>query len=658
MPTEQDISAKRQLLLDFRMRFAPETQQSRENLIDSFIKHALFTPDSVIGLSNSEIQSSLHDNLKINVDRQEIFSSLKRLIKDGAIEEQEEGLEGIRLIGRKKKFFYRLLSSTRELMEKQEKESWEKFNIVCKRLFKDAQEGWEAFAEPLVQFLSLVFSRLAGENYRMIHGEYDHVNIKKMTVFSIALDTIKKKYRTLNLTTFEQAAETFFRDPDPDFATIKWNMAQSYYALRVIGLAKYSTITSDVFSNALFYLDTNVVISALEPNESHHKAFLSLYNVCDRLGITVKVSDITLGELKRVIDTHRKMLEQAIDQIPEGTGYKISSDFYEAYVEKKASGEMTDIGEIFSNYESAGDKLKQNYKVKTENIQWLRQIENDEKTKMFTNIIFEQYLKTRRRRKGNLAAKHDALSLLWIEELRAREKGNNIWFVTRDYSLPLCIPPKCDHTSLAITLDALIQWIAPVVESSEEEQDIAVAYSNIISSRILPQERIFDLEDFIIFHELEMECNSLPPEDVEGCIRQIKQNVPYLNPNEPGDREKLARVIAIYFADPSRKYKENLNKYESAISTLKGEIKKQTIISIRKDAWLRLSHIVITFILMEILVFVLAINFGSGENNFQKIVGSWPFILIPISICTLAGWFYLGEQRLKALGWSTRKLFR
>ncbi len=145
---------------------------------------------------------------------------------------------------------------------------------------------------------------------------------------------------------------------------------------------------------------------------------------------------------------------------------------------------------------------------------------------------------------------------------------------------------------------------------------------------------------------------------MEGCIRQIKQNVPYLNPNEPGDREKLARVIAIYFADPSRKYKENLNKYESAISTLEGEIEKQTTISIRKDAWLRLSHIVIAFILMETLVCVLAINFGSGENIFQKIVGSWPFILIPISICTLSGRFYLGEQRLKALGWSTRKLFR
>jgi len=197
-----------------------------------------------------------------------------------------------------------------------------------------------------------------------------------------------------------------------------------------------------------------------------------------------------------------------------------------------------------------------------------------------------------------------------------------------------------------------------MVISTGSEEDMALAYSEIISSRILPQERIFDLEDFIIFHELEMACKALPPEDVEGCIRHIKQNVPLLNPTEPADREKLARSIAIYFSDPGRKYKENVERYESELLKLRNEMEEQRKISLRKDAWLKVSHIVILFIILEIIVCSIAANLGSGENTFQRIVNSWPFVVVPLPLSIGFGWFYIGKQRIRALGWPMTKIFK
>jgi hypothetical protein len=155
-----------------------------------------------------------------------------------------------------------------------------------------------------------------------------------------------------------------------------------------------------------------------------------------------------------------------------------------------------------------------------------------------------------------------------------------------------------------------------------------------------------------------MTCKELPAEDVEGCIRYIKQNIPLLNPSDPTDREKFTRAIAVYFADPSRKYKQNIGLLESEIAKLKGDMAQQKARSLRKDAWLRISLIVILLLILEGIAIAITSVYGSGENIFQKIINSWPFLAVPIPLCVVLGWFYLGKQRIKALGWPITKIFK
>lgn len=650
-----DIGLKRQLLANFRMRFAPEVQQSKENLIDSFIKQLLITYET--GVKASHIWHTFNTKYKANITNNMTLDALKRLATNGIVEEYMDISEVDKHKGAKKSLYkYKLLPAARDIIEKQEKESIGKFNSVCRRLFQDAENGWEAYVEPFFKFLSSVFSQLAGENYRIITGDLKHSELKASPAFSSALNFVKHDLKSLDKRVFENAAETFFRDPDPDYAVIKWNMAQNYYALKIIGLGK-QPLSEEVFRNAKFYLDTNVVISALEPLQSHHKAFLSLCDACTNIGVEIKVLGITLEELDRVIKQSYNMITDVIEQIPEETTSKISSLFFEVYVDRKKLGQPVDIDDIFENFKYPEKKLKDFFGVAIEDDLSLGSMASDKVTIEFAETIADRYIKMRNRKKGDSASIHDAMCLLWIEERRHHDT-HNIWFVTRDYTLPGCVPSESKNKSLAITLDALIQWLAPMVINVVDEEDMALAYSEIISSRILPQERIFNLEDFIIFHELEMTCKALPPEDVEGCIRVIKQNMPLLNPSYAVDREKLARLIAIYLADPSRKYKENVERYESSISKLEVEINRQTELSAKKDAWLRVSHIAIMIILMEIIVFILAATFGSGANIFQRIVNCWPFIIIPFVISVPISWFYLGKQRITVLGWPMEKLFK
>ena len=155
-----------------------------------------------------------------------------------------------------------------------------------------------------------------------------------------------------------------------------------------------------------------------------------------------------------------------------------------------------------------------------------------------------------------------------------------------------------------------------------------------------------------------MTCNELPAEDVEGCVRHIKINAPLLNPMDPVDREKLAHVVASYFADPTRKYQQNLSKYEAEISQIKRDLSEEKSTSLKKDAWLRVSNIASLFLVLEIVTAMIAANYGVGDNVFQRIVSSWPILVALAPICSAVGWFYIGKKRLRALGWPIRKIFK
>jgi len=408
-----------------------------------------------------------------------------------------------------------------------------------------------------------------------------------------------------------------------------------------------------------------VVISALMPEEEYHTGFIALCKACNKLGVKMKVCQITLEELKRTVDTQIDMLGKVMNQIPEETAVKVYSGFFEIYHRKMKSGEEIDLRETFANFYNARAILQEQFKVQIEDNEWFGEESSTEKTVTFAEAIKKRFADMSRRNKTENACVHDSLSIRWIDECREECGNNNIWFVTRDHTLPGCVPEGCDEKSLSIHLDALLQWLAPIAVGETDEVDLELAYSQMLVSRILPQERIYNLEDFLIFDELNMTCKELPAEDVEGCIQSIKKNAPLLNPTIPADRERLAHEVSVYFIDPSRKYKQNIIEYEARLSELLGDLTgvrsdldKEKKVSLKGEAWVKVSVVGIVFIVLESITIILASFFGTGENPFQKIVASWPIIVAVATACIIFGGFFVGKKRIKELGWPLTKIFK
>ena len=187
---------------------------------------------------------------------------------------------------------------------------------------------------------------------------------------------------------------------------------------------------------------------------------------------------------------------------------------------------------------------------------WFESIESEKVFEDTVTIVKEKFIDVRGRKKHVNASIHDAKILLWLKK-QISENQKDYWLVTHDYSLPL-IKVGDSEKSNSIILEAILQWLVPLTYNSDFQEKFSYA----LKQRVLPKEFLFEVNDFLIFEELHMDCSELPSEDVEDCIFFLKKNAPNLNPNKPADREKLASHIAKYFIDPGRKYKKELSEKE------------------------------------------------------------------------------------------------
>lgn len=502
-----------------------------------------------------------------------------------------------------------------------------------------------------------------------------------------AFKKIKALYPFVEERHFQSAVLSFFSDPDPTFAALKWNLAQNYFVAKCLGLDSSGRLLSrEVFGDADIYLDTNVVIEAIEPSAKHHPSFEVLAKACSDLGMKLHVCQISIDELRKVVSYERETIEKVADKIPDETAPKIKGVLFPVYYRQRQSGQNPTFDELFEYFSEPSTTPKTFYEVEIVDDRWFIENLDAAETESLARQIKETYETRPGKHKSKNAADHDSLLLRWVR--RERESGQaNAWIVTLDHSLPnFRSPSKQGEIPLAIRLDTLLHWLAPIALQADEGQDrAAVIFSEALKYNLLPQENFFEIGDFLAFAEWEWDTKQLPAEDIEGCIRCVKTALPHLNPAEPSDRERISREFNKFLRDPGRKYQGELarleaknaelirerneadklradtatdlgvrlSKKEAELAELRGAAQKREL---RASAFRRLAPIGALGLLTELTIGYFAIHFGSGENYFQKLKEAWDFLVIPMPIAAGVSWFVLGRDRFEALGWPFTKL--
>jgi len=678
--TTRSIAEKRALVFTARIRFSAESQVVKDTTIDKLIERQLYVLHNKKGISSQEIEQQdaicLADGTPV-IARLDIEKALKRLKGSNKI-------ITIKISGEAK---YRLSEQALQEHQETQEATERRFSQVMQRLFKNTPEGIQPYEAPFLECLCIIFSQLGEAYARLIKREVGIDELLRAPIIRQAFQTVDTKYPSINKKLFKSVVLSFFQDTHPDYDLIKWNMAQNYYLAKALGLDPSGHILSkEVFGGAVFYLDTNILINALEPRAKHHGTFKAFSKACKALQIQLQTCQISLNELRTVVDYHCELIEKVADQISNDIAPKIRGVFFRIYREHLEAGAPIDFETLFSSFYGPMEELAQAYEVKLIDDPWFVEAVEKQETQKLLEKIRREYKAKRGFSKGKASALHDALLLQWLQLERERSAPNT-WIVTLDTSLPGFIAQEegvPDHP-LAITLDALLQWISPMTIYEEADEDeVAAIFSEAVKEQLLPRETFFDLSDFIVFAEMEYSCKELPSKDVEDCIRYLKVKAPSLDPSKATDREKIAHEISRFFADPGRKYKEDLQRLESMLEASRVESACQRDESrkeikardekieklaknldnleegwrkkaLKQSALLRTIVVVLLSLIYEATIIYLVWKYGDGVNFFQKLVKSWVAVATGGIVGPALFWFILGKERIHVLGWPFTK---
>lgn len=708
--TDMDqLAEKRALLLATRMQFAPETQSLRDAAMERIVEQVLLLADPQTRLSIPQIEAALDEAMGgIGTARiGGVRRALTRLAQAQRVEGQGENLEGRT---------YQLLPRARGDLETTTRSAQSEFDRIVRELFRTAQGGPSRYGSAFLECLQLLFRHVADTYVRLITGDIREGEIFEQTALREALQTVAEHHPELEAAALERALHTFLRESVPAYDTIKWNMTQNQYLLKALGLAEESLLLSrEVFNNAVLYLDTNVVIHTLEPRARYHRNMLALSRACRHLNIELRVCQISLDELKGVVAYNRDLIEKVKDQIPEDLESRVGSLFYQAYREAKAQDPNTTGATVFANFDSPVSTLDQTNEVALIDDNWFDTKRRDATVVALARQIQTEWQKTHAQGiKRDAAAVHDALLLLWIEEERTGEE-KPVWLVTLDTSLPAFVPdPESgDRRPLAITLDALLQWIWPVAAQTGLDEDMSEVFAEVLKYQLLPRENFLDLRDFEVLADFQLSCKDLPAEDVEECIRFIKAEGANLDLTTPAGREKLAYELARFFATPDRKYKlalqeleralgerdeamkELVDKHETEAAKLREKMggrvaRLERLLESREDelkqsaterderiaqleqdlrsrdeaskesalrvsARIRLASCVLMLVLAETGSVLLLLHFASGANGLQRVLAGSFLIAVVFGLWLVVTRLILGRERIQVLTWAIRQ---
>ena len=318
-------------------------------------------------------------------------------------------------------------------------------------------------------------------------------------------------------------------------------------------------------------------MEAMEQTSPHYQSLQVLVQACGRLNIETRVCRISIDEMRNVVAMLRDTIPSVALQVPDDLVPKIRDHLFQVYVEELRKNPNVQFGTLFANHLDPVPVLREGYGIQIVDDRWFAEEENKPATEKFVQIVQHLYEARRGRPKRERAARHDALLIRWVDQER-RSSNPRTWVVTLDQSLPRYRQVGFDGPlqSVAVSLDALLQWISPIaIDTSDDEETLAKIYAEAVRESLLPQDAFFDLQDFLVLAELEWSCRELPAADVEQCVRYLKDSAPSLDPRNPADRERLQHQLRKFFVDPSRQYKQELERREIQLTEVTKQAERQ-----------------------------------------------------------------------------------
>ena len=420
------IEEKRQILYAALLRYSPEAGSLRERVLDRIVLVALLGSSRSQPMRVGQIRTLTRvDPRSPGLRREVIQETLKRLVSHNKV--------AYTLLGTRRAYY--LTDIGRIDTDEATESAVQLFEPVLTRMLQDTSELCDEHDGEIVcrTFVSECFARFGQQIAKAVTGEFtkdqlvDAADIQG--AFQAAISSVLLSVDAIQ--SLEARCIRFLRSTERDDEELKFRLAQGYYVAQLLGLNAYefNPLADDAFREAVFYLDTNILVGRLLSNETA-RLFDELVHICKVLGVDLRVSRATINETRWVAAGRLEGLENALATVPSELVKMTRDQFLDAFLEvRKDSPEVT--AEKFLAHFDEIPSLLEKLEIKLHD-STAEEIIGDQDVNWEWKVV-QAAAKTRGRNKSEWACLHDVCHYLLIQNERRHDR--KAWFLTQDKTL-------------------------------------------------------------------------------------------------------------------------------------------------------------------------------------------------------------------------------
>ena len=391
-------------------------------------------------------------------------------------------------------------------------------------------------------FVSECFARCGQQIAKAVTGELttdELVNAANIQgAFQAAISSVSLSVDAIQ--SLEARCIRFLRSTERDDEELKFRLTQGYYVAQLLELNVYefNPIADDAFREAVFYIDTNVLVDRLLSNEVA-RLFDELVRICKALGVDLRVSRATINETRWVAAGRLEGLENVLATVPPELVKRTRDQFLDAFLEVRRSSPEVTAEKFLSRFDEI-PKLLAELGIELDD-RTAEEIVGDQDVARECEVVHQAAMKTRGWGKGNHVRLHDVCHYLLIQD--ERKHGRKAWFLTRDKTLsqaavdlgesqlPFCFP-----------LAGFLHSVSPFLEAPAAQRPLVDLFAAVLNGEIgdLIGESLFSLSELKIISEFHADVLSTPVEQLVPAFDYVKSNVLGGKPYQRNDHAKVA----------------------------------------------------------------------------------------------------------------------
>jgi predicted nucleic acid-binding protein len=451
------IEEKQKSLYAALIRYSSDTQSLRERAIDHLV---------LIGLQDSTTQNAAvraGDLRKIigrgvgsqGIRIELIKESLLRLIDQGFVECNEV----------KHRNCYYIISSGLEEVERMSEASGEIMQPCIDRMLVDFEHSGnqEEITRACKRFIVNCFVEYGQTMAKCVTGE---ASTREISTYINAEVTFNKSVSGLNLNPDESESLysrflRFLKSQDAKDVEVKFLLTQVYYLAKLLEVddGEFDPLAKTTFSDAIIYLDSNVVFDALITN-SDNGIIDDLVKISSELNIELYVTYETLDEIDRVLSSKLKTLNKIVESLPSDLYKKSNDSIFNSFLSAQDENENLTASEYIESISNIREKLISKG-ITCINTDVSGEVD-PEKLKDISKIVKDTAKEDKGMKKSTLVSRHDAVHLLLVKNNRAN--GQKSWFLSKDSTLDKVSGIIAGKRSLVFSLGSFLQSVSPFVE--------------------------------------------------------------------------------------------------------------------------------------------------------------------------------------------------